>query len=212
MPKVRLDHLSYAAGPEGLASAVQRLGSMLRAGFDDGGLHPGFGTRNFILPLASHIYLEAVGALDHPAVDKAAFGRAVKQRCESGGGWLAWVIAVEDITPFERRLRRRALQGHRRRPDGTIISWRQIGVHELLDDPTLPFFVEWQCEPEVHPAAAARELPRMEKLEICGDHDTVAAWLGTPLEIHVPVEWVHADRPGVVAVHFSTAQGPVRIE
>jgi len=175
-------------------------------------LHPGFGTRNFILPLAGNIYLEAVGALDHPAVDKAAFGRAVKQRCEGGGGWLAWVIAVDNIAPFEKRLARKAIDGQRRRPDGTVIRWKQIGVHELLDDPTLPFFVEWQCAPLLHPAARDIDLPRMEKLEICGDHDTVAAWLGTPLEIHVPVEWVRAERAGVVAVHFSTADGVVRIE
>lgn len=212
MPRVRLDHLSYAAGPDGLANAVQRLGSTLGAGFDDGGLHPGFGTRNFILPLAGNIYLEAVGALDHPAVDKAAFGRAVRQRCEAGGGWLAWVIAVDDIAPFEQRLGRQAIEGQRRRPDGTVVRWKQIGVQDLLDDPTLPFFVEWQCEPEEHPAANGRPLPRMEKLEICGNPDTVAVWLGTPLEIHVPVEWVDGDRPGVVAVHFTTAHGTVRID
>jgi hypothetical protein len=76
----------------------------------------------------------------------------------------------------------------------------------------LPFFVEWQCEPEDHPAAKGAALPRMEQLEICGDHDTVAGWLGTPLEDHVTVTWVDAERPGVVAVHFTTAQGTVRVE
>ena len=68
---MRLDHLSYAAGPEGLASCVQRLGAQLGAGFIDGGLHPRFGTRNFVLPLAGGVYLEVVEALDHPAVETA---------------------------------------------------------------------------------------------------------------------------------------------
>jgi hypothetical protein len=209
---VRLDHLSYAAGPEGLASAVQRLGSALGAGFVDGGLHPGFGTRNFVLPLSDGIYLEVVAALDHPAADKAPFGRAVQQRCAAGGGWLAWVLAVDDITPVERRLGRPSVAGYRRRPDGALLTWRQIGVRDLLDDPALPFFVQWESDPQDHPGATPRAYPRMERLEICGHPDTTAEWLGTPLETDIDVEWVHADEPGVVAVHFTTPTGTVRID
>ncbi|MGN6599322.1 MAG: VOC family protein, partial [Actinomycetes bacterium] len=65
---MRLDHISFAAGPEGLAAAVQRVGSALGAALTDGGLHPRFGTRNFVLPLANGTNLEVVGHLDHPAV------------------------------------------------------------------------------------------------------------------------------------------------
>ncbi|MDQ1616250.1 MAG: hypothetical protein QOJ60_2189, partial [Actinomycetota bacterium] len=124
---MRLDHISYAAGPEGLAAAVQRMGALLGATFRDGGLHPRFGTRNFVLPLAGGVYLEVVAALEHPASDKAPFGRAVKARSELGGGWLAWVVAVDDIGPVERRLGRTAVLGHRIRPDGVELAWRQIG-------------------------------------------------------------------------------------
>lgn len=212
MPRVRLDHIAYAAGPDGLAAAVQRLGSALGAGFSDGGLHPGFGTRNFLLPLADDIYLEVVGVLDHPAVDKAPFGRAVQQRTSAGGGWLAWVVAVEDIGPFEARLGRSSVAGHRRRPDGAELDWRQIGVHELLDDPALPFFVQWQVDAAHHPAFGGAAFPRMQRLEICGDRDALAAWLGIPLETDVEVEWVDGDEPGIVAVHFETPHGHVRID
>ena len=49
---MRLDHVSFAAGPDGLASTAQRLGGLLGTDFLDGGVHPRFGTRNMILPLA----------------------------------------------------------------------------------------------------------------------------------------------------------------
>ena len=168
---MRLDHLSYAAGPEGLGACAQRLGSALGAGFRDGGLHPRFGTRNFLLPLANGVYLEVVAALDHPAADKAPFGQAVKARSEAGGGWLAWVVAVDDLAPIEARLGRPAVSGHRRRPDGVDLTWRQIGVLDLLDDPALPFFIQWQSDPALHPSAhrPTAHAPGITRVEICGD-------------------------------------------
>lgn len=213
---MRVDHLSYAAGPEGLGATVQRLGAALGAGFHDGGMHPRFGTRNFVLPLAGGTYLEVVGALDHPAADKAPFGQAVKARTENGGGWLAWVVAVEDITPVEQRLSRAAVVGHRRRPDGVDLTWRQIGVLELLDDPALPFFVQWDVEPGLHPGASVNgpvTTPRIERVEICGDRDKVTDWLGEPVGgVDFPVDWVEAEDPGLTAVHFATPHGTVRID
>jgi hypothetical protein len=209
---VRLDHLSYAAGPEGLGACAQRLGAALGAGFHDGGLHPRFGTRNFVLPLAGGVYLEVVGALDHPAADKAPFGQAVKARSESGGGWLAWVVAVDDIEPVERRLGRAAVAGHRRRPDGVDLAWRQIGVLDLLDDPALPFFVQWEVDASLHPAVNG-EGPRIEQVEICGDREKVTEWLGEPVAgVDFRVDWVDAEDPGLTAVHFATAHGTVRLD
>ena len=98
---MRLDHLSFAAGPDGLASTAQRLGGLLGKDFVDGGVHPRFGTRNMILPLAGDTYLEIVEVLDHPASDKAPFGQAVRARSALGGGWLGWVVAVKDISVVE---------------------------------------------------------------------------------------------------------------
>ncbi|MDT4939158.1 MAG: hypothetical protein QOG80_2829, partial [Pseudonocardiales bacterium] len=150
---MRLDHLSYAAGPEGLAACVQRLGSRLGAGFTDGGLHPSFGTRNFVLPLGNGCYLEAVEALDHPAADRAPFGRTVRARSAAGGGWLGWAVRVEDISTVETRLGRPAADGHRVRPDGFDLRWQQIGVNDTFADPQLPFFVRWLTDDSHHPSS-----------------------------------------------------------
>ncbi len=214
---MRLDHISYAAGREGLGACVQRIGSALGAGFRDGGLHPRFGTRNFVLPLANGVYLEVVEALDHPAADKAPFGQAVKMRSGTGGGWLAWVMAVDDIEPVAQRLGRPAVTGHRRRPDGVDLTWRQIGVLELLDDPALPFFIQWEGNAALHPAcdgpASVGAGPGIEQVEICGDRDKVFEWLGQPVDrMDFHIDWVEGDDPGLAAVSFSTAGGTVRID
>lgn len=218
---MRLDHLSYAAPADHLADVVQRIGSRLGAAFTDGGVHPRFGTRNFVLPLAGGTYLEVVAALDHPAADRAPFGQAVKQRAADGGGWLGWVVGVDDISQVERRLGRSAVDGHRRRPDGYELVWKQIGVNDLIADPQLPFFIEWQCEPDQHPSRGAGEDVRIERLEIAGDQARVADWLsevnGDPL-VDVEVSWVNpeddaeADGLGLVAVDFATPNGTVRID
>src|SRR6476646_9190170 len=85
MLDMRLDHLSYAAGPDGLASTAQRIGGLLGRDFIDGGVHPRFGTRNMIMPLADGTYIEIVEVLDHPASDKAPFGQAVRARSVAVG-------------------------------------------------------------------------------------------------------------------------------
>jgi Glyoxalase-like domain len=211
-----LDHLSYAAGPEGLASCVQRIGARLGAGFSDGGLHPSFGTRNFVLPLASNCYLEIVGTLDHPAADRAPFGRAVTSRSLAGGGWLAWAIRVDDISTFEHRLARPAAKGHRRRPDGFDLRWRQIGINDVTEDPQLPFFVEWESDDHHHPSNPGSTIA-LKRLEIAGDEATVDGYLGSsarqPLD-GIEVEWLSPfdGDTGVVAAVFETANGEVRID
>src|SRR6478735_12666441 len=113
MRGMRLDHLSYAAGPDGLTATTERLSELLGEKFTDGGVHPRFGTTNMILPLTDRQYLEVVEVLDHPASDKAPFGQAVRARSADGGGWLGWVVSVDDVEPFERRLGRKAVQGNR---------------------------------------------------------------------------------------------------
>jgi hypothetical protein len=212
---MRLDHLSYAAGPDGLADTARRLGELLGEEFLDGGIHPRFGTRNMVLPLSAGTYLEVVGVLDHPASDKAPFGQAVRARSELGGGWLGWVVSCNDLSKVEARLGREAVQGNRHRPDGVELRWRQIGVKGLQSDPQLPFFVQWESPADLHPSTGATGRTHLDAIEIAGDPQRVGEWLGDseidPLE-DVDVEWVAPHgTPGIVAAQFSTPNGLVRI-
>ena len=212
---MRLDHIVFAAGPEGLAGTAARLSALLGEEFQDGGVHPRFGSRNRILPLTDGTYLELVEVLDHPASDKAPFGQAVRARSELGGGWMGWVVAVDDIAPLEERLGRESVKGNRHRPDGTELLWKQLGVKGLQSDPQLPYFIQWATESAEHPSTGSTGAISLEALEIAGDPARVTEWLGAPVEQpleDVKVEWVAPNgTPGIVAVAFQTPNGLVRI-
>ena len=159
-------------------------------------------------------YLEVVEVLDHPAADKAPFGQAVRARSADGGGWLGWVVAVDDLVPVEQRLGRTAAQGSRFTPDGAQLRWLQVGVKGLQSDPQLPFFVQWLSDPGQHPSVGGGAIA-LTTLEIAGDHERVDDWLGGKMNLvldDLDVEWVAPHgQPGVVAAVFRTPSGLVRI-
>jgi len=212
---MRLDHISFAVGPDGLAGTTVTLAGLLNSKFYDGGIHPRFGTRNMIMPLKDGMYLEVVECLDHPSSDKAPFGQAVRTRSEAGGGWLGWVVAVDDMEKIERRIGRHSMPGNRRRPDGINMEWRQIGVRGMQADPQLPFVISWDSDPAQHPSQTGNAEVELIALEIAGDPKRVSDWLGEPaieaLE-DLEVKWVAPHgTPGIVAAQFSTSEGDIRI-
>ncbi len=213
---MRLDHVSYAVSAGQLADTVQRLGATLGAAFIDGGRHPRFGTTNFVLPLIGGVYIEVVAALDHPAAEGAPFGQAVRRRGELGGGWLGWVVSVDDLAPIEARLGRPAVDGHRIRPDGHELTWRQIGINDLIDDPALPYFAQWTCPPEDHPSKVADASVSIVACELAGDRQKVRDWLGGSVDAPLDggaITWLTGvDESGLIAVDFETPRGRVRID
>jgi hypothetical protein len=216
--RVRLDHVSYACGPDGLAPAESKFADELSVHAVPGGVHPAFGTTNAVVPLANHTYVELVGVLEHPAADKAPFGRAVKARGAGGGGWLGWVVAVDDIGVIEQRLGRPSVPGHRVRPDGYDLRWRQIGVESMLAHPELPFFIQWESDVAEHPSVApsngsAPPDATLARIELSGDRQGLERWIGEPLADvlgGIELAWVDGP-PGVVSVHVDTPDGSVKI-
>jgi hypothetical protein len=214
---MHLDHVSYVTSHDQLADTVQRLGSRLGSTFVDGGVHPRFGTRNFTLPLKGGHYLEVVCPLDHPASDSSPFGKAVSKRAKEGGGWLTWVVSVDDVSRIESRLGRASVDGHRTRPDGTDLRWKQIGVLGTLEDAQLPFFVQWLTKD--HPSTEGKPVSKIVKVEIAGDEKTIADWLGSDMAHaigDVEVVWLSPEdndgESGIVAVHLETPHGVVRLD
>lgn len=217
---MRVDHLVFAAEPDGLIPTAKRLGTLLGVEPTDGGLHPRFGTRNSVIPLTDHRFIEVVEVLDHPASDKAPFGQAVRACSAAGGGWLGWVVEVEDISIAERLLGRKAVPGNRHRPDGVEICWKQIGIRGLMADPQVPFFIEWP-EGQDHPSTEGESTTALTGLQIAGSPDRIREWLGLVGEPGVDREEWEPDirfdfaalhgNPGLMSVQFRSAAGPVSI-
>jgi hypothetical protein len=213
----RLDHISYAASRDQLVDVVQRLGSRIGAAFTDGGIHPRFGTRNFTLPLKNGHYIEVVCPLDHPAADSTPFGKAVTQRVNEGGGWMTWVVATDDISPVESRLGRSAVDGSRKKPDGTELKWKQIGILGTLEDSQLPFFIQWLTKN--HPSSENNPLAEIKKIEISGDEATIKEWLDSePTKAFKDVEVIWRNpkdfdgQTGIVSVTLNTPSGDIVLD
>ena len=212
MNGMRVDHVVYAAEHDGVHATAERLAKLIGVTPVDGGVHPRFGTRNVILPLAHERYVEVVEVLDHPASDKAPFGQVVRARSAAGGGWLGWVVQVDDISEQEQRLGREAVLGNRHRPDGVELRWKQLGVKGLQADPQLPFFIKWE-DGTPHPSADADTEVTIGTLTIAGDPDRVREWLGLPADYTSSViDFTFVSprgTPGLMSVTFETPTGEV---
>jgi hypothetical protein len=93
----------------------------------------------------------------------------VKQKALQGGGWLSWVMAVEDLKHIEEKLGRHAVKGHRIKPDKTELTWLQIGVLNLLKYPQLPFFIKWISG--THPSASQKSNSAIKQINLIGQRN-----------------------------------------
>jgi hypothetical protein len=214
---MRLDHVSYVTSHDQLADTVQRLGSRLGTTFVDGGIHPRFGTRNFTAPLLDGKYIEVVCPLDHPATEQTPWGKAVSKKAQEGGGWLTWVFSTDDISPIEEKFGRKAVDGHRTRPDGTDLKWKQIGVKEITDSRELPFFIQWLTED--HPSKDGNAVSRIERIEIADKDQLSDSWFKDEILAGVEsikIEWSgvveNETDSGIVSCSFLSPVGKVTID
>ncbi|GAA1454570.1 hypothetical protein GCM10009618_20450 [Nesterenkonia lacusekhoensis] len=213
---MRLDHVSYAVGPDGMDATVRRIVDALGVERVKGGIHPRFGTRNAIIPLAKRQYLEIVEVLDHPSADKAPFGQAVRNRSQVGGGWMGWCVSVDDLSRFEERLGRKSVPGNRKFPDGNELTWQQIGIKGLIADPQVPYLLRWdEGTEDIHPSQAYSPQAELTQLAIAGSPERVTDWLNCPdadpFE-DVDVDWIApSGTPGIMSVTFRSPNGEITI-
>lgn len=214
---MRLDHVSYVTSHDQLSDTVQRLGSLIGGSFVDGGIHPRFGTRNFTLALKESQYIEVVCPLDHPATELTPWGRAVSKKSQEGGGWFTWVFSTDDLDSVSMKFGRESTQGHRTRPDGTDLKWKQIGVKEITETRQLPFFIQWLTSD--HPSQDGKQTSSIKKIKIADQNELADSWFKEEILQslgEVEIEWMHPEeidsQQGIIEIHLSTPRGIVVID
>jgi len=182
-----IDHLVYATSD--LNTDVAEIERLLGVRPEPGGRHPKWGTRNALLSLGNQIYLEILG----PDPEQPDF---VGQRLFdvdklSESRLLTWVAKSNDLESLVGTAKKANLdlgkisEGSRKRPDGTMLSWRLTDPYKIDYDGLLPFFIDWGETP--HPADSAPSGCVLESFY--GEHpepdrvQTSLAALGLELEI-----------------------------
>jgi hypothetical protein len=135
-----------------------------------GGSHPGRGTRNALLSLGRHRYLEIIA----PDPAQATFTYEPDLRAFQAPHLIAWAAAATDIQAVAAAARSANQQvfgphdGSRARPDGRMLRWRVLGLRSDLAaggvNP-IPFFIEWAPD-SVHPSTDSPTGCDLQALEI----------------------------------------------
>jgi hypothetical protein len=150
----------------------------------EGGRHDGVGTHNRLVPLGAD-YVEVLAIADTDETAASPVGRLLAERIERGDGLIGWAIAVPDVAAVAARLGTDVIEIVRGGQTG-----RLTGLHEALEEPFLPFFIERG------PADAASGITW---IEVAGDRPRLDEWLGGRANLDVPVHVLDGG-PAVLAV------------
>ncbi|HEV8564546.1 MAG TPA: VOC family protein [Actinomycetota bacterium] len=202
---LRIDHVVRAV-PD-LDQAAARFLDTYGLASVPGGRHPGWGTGNRLVPLGND-YVELISVVDRPEAQKTEFGRTMVERIAEGEQWFAVCLADDDIDATATRLGLEISTGFRILPDGAVVRWRSAGLGAANREPWLPFFIEWDVPPELHPARAAvthRAVPTgIAWVELAGDSESLQRWLGGA---DLPFRMIDG-KPDIRSVGIAIDEGP----
>lgn len=158
-----------------------------------GGRHDGHGTANRLVPLGD-AYIELVAVVDPDEARKSGFGGWVASRAHTNGAD-AIAIRTDELDVVCRRLGLEPLAMSRRTAEGQVLRWRIAGMDHLVTE-GLPFYIEWDVDPSLHPgrANASHEAGDLVlgQVIISGDQPRLRLWTEG-----VPGLTVEAGAPGV---------------
>jgi Glyoxalase-like domain len=202
---VELDHVVIAVADLTAAASVMEASYGLTS--IEGGRHPSLGTANRIVPLGA-AYLELVAVVDRALAITSEFGSWVAHGSSRSPRPLGWAVRTNDLDAVTSRLDLTAAGGARVARDGRHLRWQLAGVEQAAAQPMLPFFIEWGREtplpgtaPIAHPAGDVA----IHELQLTGDADQLAAWIGEH-QIRVNVQ---PGEPAVTGVVLATPGGEI---
>ncbi|MGB2900200.1 MAG: VOC family protein [Candidatus Acidiferrum sp.] len=161
-----LDHIILGCNDLDLGMELVEQNTGVRPAI--GGVHPGRGTRNALLSLGEHRYLEIIAP--DPAQQKIVHFPQIRQMKEPR--LIGWAVHPPDIAATAKLLRDNQIafqgpdDGSRKRPDGRVLNWKTIN---LADDRhgILPFFIEWSAD-SVHPSKDAPKKCDLDYFTVMG--------------------------------------------
>ena len=201
---MELDHILLAV--RDLDDAAELLERAYGLTSYAGGVHPQWGTANRIVPLGDS-YLELIAVVDEQTAAATDVGRFVMNGATAQGAPIGWAVRPDDLDATARRLGLTARDGSRARTDGTILRWRMAGIERAVDEPQLPWLIEW-TDGASYPGRAETPVDaKVERIELEGDAETLDAWLGPHA---LPLELREGDA-GITAVVLDGPRGTVTL-
>ena len=202
-----IDHIVW--GVDDLDRAAAEVQERYGLASVPGGRHPGWGTANRIVPLGSS-YLELLAVVDAGEAAADPVGSGYARHIRAASGLMLWCLATDELDAVAARLGLGIQAKSRLLPDGTRVAWRSAGLPSALENPSLPFFIEWEVAPEHHPGgmeAPHVTAPRgIASVTVGADPEELSAWLGgasLPVRLGGP--------PGVNVVTVDTVAGEMAI-
>ena len=197
-------------GVRDLDDATHRFRLM---GFDvlDGGVHPGFGTANRVIPLGAQ-YIELLGVVSPEQAQDSEYGRALLRATADGDCLVRWSLRTDAIERVATRLGIGVEHRRRMRPDGELLTWRAAGLELALADGTLPFFMQWDRDeqyPGVMAAAHPNGARRVTALGVTPRNP--ARFRHWTHDAHVPLRIHTGAVPGLWSVAVVTDRGELSI-
>jgi hypothetical protein len=204
---LRIDHVIY--GVHDLDAAGRRLFERFGLASAPGGKHEGWGTANAIVPLGD-TYVELVAVIDPEKASRSVFGRWLEVGVMERDRLMGWSLATDNLDREASRLELTISRGSRKRPDGSVVSWRTAGLEESFADQSLPFFIEWDGPASAHPGRTQvehRVAPTgIAWIDVVAPSARLREWTdGAKLPLRVQEH----EAPRLRAVGISTEEGDV---
>lgn len=200
-----VDHLMWGA-PDLDAAMVeaQRLFGVIPV---PGGAHPGLGTRNALVGLDAHRYLEII-APDPAQPLTGTFGATLAALSQPA--LITWALRVGALPTVAGTLAaaglasRGPLRTRRSTPTGQLLEWELLFVRGHAYGGLFPFYIDWLDCP--HPSAELPSAGSLDRLVLeTANADALRTLLG---EVDVPLDFVETDHAALRAT-LSTPRGPV---
>lgn len=181
-----LDHVVVIT--DDLSESVAQIAAATGVTLEPGGVHPHFGTRNYLASFGDGAYLELIGA----DAENVEFVGSRPFGIDEATGMVTatWAITPENIEVAVAASRDRGVDPgdpkpkSRRRPDGSLLEWK---LTRFFAEPSgvVPFMLDWEgATTPAETTTAALTLVRMEAAHPASEEvEVLLGAIGTDLDV-----------------------------